>query len=232
MNRAGAAGEQERFRIEAALKGIEAAEGAGARLSVDSPFKALITTILSQATNWRNVELAAGRLEERVGISPGKLLKASLVEIKRAIAPAGLHNVKSKKIKALVKVLYEKYGGDLGRILSLPGGEAREKLMELPGVGRKTADVVLAFVKREPTLPVDTHVSRIAKRLKVVGEKAGYEEIKAALESFIPPEKRLTMHLAMIRFGRAVCKAVNPRCGACPIANHCPTKNFVKRPRP
>jgi len=92
--------------------------------------------------------------------------------------------------------------------------------MALPGVGPKTADVVLAMAAGHPTFPVDTHIARIARRWNLV-RRTDYESIRAALERWTPPEKRKAWHLAIIAHGRTLCKARNPRCGECPVRRDC-----------
>jgi len=92
--------------------------------------------------------------------------------------------------------------------------------MALPGVGPKTADVVLAMAAGHPTFPVDTHIARIARRWNLV-RRTDYGSIRAALERWTPPETRKAWHLAIIAHGRALCKARNPRCGECPVRADC-----------
>src|SRR5439155_24159296 len=106
------------------------------------------------------------------------------------------------------------------RILSVPTERGREELMALPGVGPKTADVVLAMAGGHPTFPVDTHIARIARRWELTRHK-DYESIRRALEDRTPPEKRKAWHLAIIAPGRALCKARNPRCADCPVRADC-----------
>ena len=92
--------------------------------------------------------------------------------------------------------------------------------MTLPGVGPKTADVVLAMAGDHPTFPVDTHIARIARRWSLV-TRGGYEATREALEAWTPPAKRKAWHLAIIAHGRELCKARRPLCGACPVRRDC-----------
>ncbi len=187
------------------------------------PFEVLISTVLSQKTERKGTRKAFSALKGKIGIDPRSLAAASEAEIADLIKPAGLFRSKSAKIKAIAERVIEICGGDLSRILELPAGEARRKLMDLPGVGPKTADVVLSFAAGRPILPVDVHIFRIAKRWKAVGERAEYEEVKNALEAVVHPEKRPYMHLALIEFGREICTARNPKCSICPVADRCPS---------
>ena len=184
-------------------------------------FEVLVGTVLSQNTNDRNSMLAFRRLKKRFKIQPEVLANAKERDIAACIRPAGLYNMKAPRIKSIARELLEKHNGKLDNILQMPEAEARTKLLELPGVGFKTADVLLAFVAGREVLPVDTHIARIAKRIGVVRGKANYEEIRNALESLISSEKRGRAHLALIKFGRTICRARKPLCPRCPILRFC-----------
>ena len=184
-------------------------------------FEILVGTVLSQNTNDRNSMLAFRRLKKRFKIRPEVLANAKERDIVECIRPAGLHNMKAPRIKSIAQELLEKYDGKLDDILRLPEAEARTKLLGLPGVGFKTADVLLAFVAGRNVLPVDTHIARIAKRIGIVDAKAEYEETRSALESLVSSEKRGRTHLALIKIGRTICKARKPLCPKCPILRFC-----------
>lgn len=111
---------------------------------------------------------------------------------------------------------------DLGFLASLDPQEARDYLLSLPGVGPKTAAVVLLFGFSMPFIPVDTHVNRVSRRLGLVPEKATIEEAERVLEAITPPDKRCSFHVNLIRHGRAVCKARSPLCQGCPLRELCP----------
>lgn len=184
-------------------------------------FEVLVGTVLSQNTNDRNSMLAFRRLKKKFEIRPEVLASAKERDIAASIRPAGLYNMKAPRIKKIAQILLKNYDGKLDDILRLPETEARKHLLELPGVGFKTADVLLAFVAGREVLPVDTHIARVAKRIGVVGYKAGYEEIRSAVESFVSPGKRGRTHLALIKFGRRICRARKPLCPRCPILRLC-----------
>src|SRR5438876_514875 len=141
-------------------------------------------------------------------------------DIARAIWHAGLARQKAPRIRAIAQEVRDRWAGRLDEILALPTNRARDELMSLPGVGPKTADVVLAMSGGHPTFPVDTHIARIAGRWRLTRRK-DYESIRAALERWTPPEKRKAWHLAIISHGRALCKARNPRCSDCPVRRDC-----------
>ena len=124
---------------------------------------------------------------------------------------------KAKAIQTASKIILEKFGGNLNPILSLPIEEARKTLMEMPGVGPKTADVVLLFSANKPTIPVDTHVNRVSKRLGLAPAKGDYEAVRLSLQSLFQPKDYASVHLLLIAHGRKTCKAQKPQCQTCPV---------------
>ncbi|MFQ5816149.1 MAG: endonuclease III domain-containing protein [Candidatus Hydrothermarchaeaceae archaeon] len=185
------------------------------------PFEVLIAVILSQNTNDRNVEMAIKLLEREMEITSENVAKASIRTLERCINPAGLQRIKAGRIRGVARRLLNEYNGRLEEILDLPPEEARVELMEFKGIGDKTADVVLNFLGGWDTIPVDTHITRVSKRLEIVGEKAGYAEIKTALEQLIPEGMRRKAHLSMIQFGRRMCRARDPMCPVCSLKDYC-----------
>jgi endonuclease-3 len=186
-----------------------------------TPFEVLISTVLSQSTTAANERRGLEDLRRQVGaIAPERLAETAEEEIARAIWHAGLARQKAPRIRAIAAAIRDQWGGQVERIIALPTDRAREELMALPGVGPKTADVVLAMVGGHPTFPVDTHISRIARRWDLTSKK-DYESIRSALERWTPATKRKAWHLAIIAHGRALCKARNPRCLECPVRKDC-----------
>ena len=188
------------------------------------PFKTLIITVLSQATADKNTVKAFENLSGRFSITPEALAKARVEEIENAIRVGGLYRNKSRVIKALSRVILEQFNGSLDFIYSLPLEEARKILLNIPGVGPKTADVVLLFCAGKPTVPIDTHVNRVSKRLGLAPPKADYEGVRQALEALYSPENYLSVHLLLISLGRKYCKARKPLCKLCPVNTLCPSK--------
>jgi len=185
------------------------------------PFKSLVLTVLSQNTSEVNCVRAYRGLAAKFEVTPEALAKADLDELKEAIRSGGLYNVKAKRIKDLAKAVIEKFGGNVASILDLPKEKTREKLMELPGIGPKTADVLLTdrYSYRE-VLPVDTHYDRIAKRLGLVKSDVGYEEIQRALMGFVPRGNERASGLLWL-LAKYTCRAQSPKCYECPIIGLC-----------
>jgi len=193
------------------------------------PFSTLIRTVLSQATNDRNRDRAYNNLSEKCEVNPKALATADVKEIEKAIRVGGLYRNKSRKIKELSKVVLERFNGSLDFVYSDPIEKARSKLMSIPGVGPKTADVVLLFSAKKPTMPIDTHVNRVSRRLGLAPLKGGYEVVRNSLESFYAPEDYLPVHLLLINLGRTYCKARNPMHKPCPVGSLCPTAQLEEK---
>ncbi len=186
-----------------------------------TPFERLVSTILSQNTSREATIKGFENLRRRFRVAPEVLAKAKVEEIKECIRPSGLYNTKAPRIRELARIIVEEYGGDLNILSRLPLHRSRERLLKIPGVGFKTADVFLSVVFRGESFPVDTHISRVAKRWKMVRGNAPYEEIRLAFEAVITRRKRRRAHLALIEFGRKICKARGPRCDICPVYWEC-----------
>jgi endonuclease-3 len=186
------------------------------------PFKNLIITVLSQNTSEINCVRAYEGLATKFKVTPEALAKAKLEDIKEAIRSGGLYNVKSKRIKELSQAVIEKFEGDISSVLSMPKEQARKKLMELPGIGKKTADVLLAQkYSYAKVMVVDTHMDRIAKRIGLVKPDAKYDEIQKALGVFIPWEKGERTGGLFWLLAKYTCRAQNPKCSECPIIELC-----------
>ena len=187
-------------------------------------FKTLITTIISQNTADINTARAFEKLSKRFEIKPEVLANAEIRQLEECLKVAGLYKNKAKTIRKVSRVILEKFHGDLKSVLSLSFEEARESLMQLPGVGPKTADVVLLFCAEKPTIPVDTHVNRVSKKLGLAPANGDYETIRKSLQSLYNPEDYLAVHLLLISLGRKYCRARNPLCKQCPVNSLCPSR--------
>lgn len=185
------------------------------------PFQNLIIGILSQNTSDANSVKAWVGLTEKFEITPQALAKADVRKLKESIKSGGLYNLKTKRIKEFSKAVLEKFGGDFTKLTKLPKRKAREKLLELPGIGPKTADVWLAYCSEHKVMAVDTHVKRVAERLGIVPPGATYEKIRKGLENIFAPKERKQGHEYLVRLGRDYCKPKNPLCKSCPITKFC-----------
>lgn len=188
----------------------------------EDPFKKLIITVLSQNTSDVNTGLAYKGLSSKFKIEPHTLANADVREIRNAIKHGGLQNVKSRKIKEISKYVLENFNSDISFLLKLPKEEARERLKKIPGVGDKTADVMLTSTYGyKEVIPIDTHMNRISKRLGLVDENADYDEIQKALLGFVPKEFREKGFGYLWLLAKHTCKSQNPDCDSCLFLDIC-----------
>ncbi|MEM3833477.1 MAG: endonuclease III [Thermoprotei archaeon] len=180
-------------------------------------FKVLVITILTQNSTDKAAYRAYQKLADMINITPSDIVNLDIRKLKDAIREAGLYNTKANALKKLSKIVLEKYNGSLDFLLNIDLNEARKILTSLPKVGPKTADVVLLMLGKRSTIPIDTHINRVSKRLGLVSQKSGYEEIRLMLMKLYDPSEYLDVHLLLIQHGRKTCKAIRPRCSECPI---------------
>lgn len=186
------------------------------------PVDELVRTILSQNTSDVNSDRAFASLKDRFP-SWDEAAEAPVSEIRRAIRSGGLAKQKAPRIKAALRAIRDERGRiDLGFLRRRPDARARAFLTGLPGVGPKTAACVLAFSLGRPVLPVDTHVHRVARRLGLIEPRLSADAAHDALEELVRPDDRIPLHVALVRHGRAVCKAQRPRCDDCALSDVCP----------
>ncbi len=183
-----------------------------------APVDELVLTVLSQNTNDRNRDVAYHRLRERYPTWED-VRRAPVAEVEEAIRPGGLAPTKAVRI---VQILDALAGDDLGWMEEAPVDEARDYLVSLPGVGRKTAACVLLFSFGRHDVPVDTHVFRVGTRLGLFRPRASLEEAHDEMLRLCPEGDAYEVHVLLIRHGRRTCAARAPRCAECPLRRMCP----------
>jgi len=185
--------------------------GSGSSRGSSDPFRVLIGTILSHRTRDERTEEATGRLF-RAYPTPAALASADRQEVARLIRGVGFYNVKSGRIIEVARIIDRDLHGRVP--------ETIEGLMELPAVGRKTANCVLVYGFGREAIPVDTHVHRISNRLGIA-RTATPDETEAALTRFFAREDWIDVNDLFVSFGKRVCRPIGPRCGGCPLAAGC-----------
>ena len=185
------------------------------------PLSELVSTVLSQHTSGANSRRAFEQLRARFPTWEAAL-QAEVEAIAEAIKCAGLARQKAPRLKRLLaQIAAERGSFDLRFLAHLPAGEAMAWLRRLSGVGQTTAACALLFGLGRPVMPVDTGIQRIVARLGLAAPTATADEAQAALEAAIPGEWIYTLHVNLIRFGRQVCTASQPRCEICPLNDLC-----------
>jgi endonuclease-3 len=187
------------------------------------PIDVLIGTILSQNTSDANSGRAFASLKASFD-SWEAVASASAEHIARVIQSGGLSQIKAVRIKQVLEQIKKEQGRiSLDSLKAMDMAEAEDYLMRLPGVGHKTASCVLLFSLGKPSLPVDTHVFRVAKRLVLIDSRASVEKAHSLLQEQIPHSKVYQFHIHMIEHGRQICHARQPRCNRCILRSICPS---------
>lgn len=189
----------------------EAYPDAQCELNYTTAFELLIATILSAQCTDVRVNKVTAELFKKYN-TPEAFLKLSIEEIGEKIKSCGLYKSKAQKIKVTSEILCDLYNGEVPDIL--------EELVKLPGVGRKTANVVLSNAFNQDAMAVDTHVFRVANRIGIVNTKTP-QKTEFALMDIIPKKRWSHSHHLLIFHGRRICKARKPECEICPIKDDC-----------
>jgi len=194
--------------------------GTQTALRYQSPFQLLVATMLAAQSTDVRVNIVTKELFNAFPDAQA-MAQLSVEELEPYIKTVGLYHSKAKNIIAASKILAEKYNGELPT--------TREELMELPGVGRKTANVVLSITTDFPAIAVDTHVFRVSNRIGLAHANNVLETEKQLMEN-IPREKWSDAHHWLIWHGRKICRARNPLCHECPLKEHCAYYATIQQP--
>jgi endonuclease III len=219
------AGHRDTFRpvdIEETIALLEREYGPAEWRRDEDPVDVLIRTVLSQNTSDINSDRAFGCLKAGFG-SWDAVASAPVESIASAIQSGGLFRIKAGRIKQLLRQIEHDQGGiDLGSLRHSTMADAESYLMSLPGIGHKTARCVLLFSLGMPSLPVDTHIFRVAMRLGLLDAKTSIEKAHVLLQDRIPPSQVYQFHVHMIEHGRRVCRSRHPMCDRCVLRIGCP----------
>lgn len=175
------------------------------------PYRVLIRTILSQRTKDANTDKATNQLFSKYK-DIHEIADAPIEDIEKLVKSAGFFRVKANRIKEVSHIILDYYGGIVPNNM--------KELLELPGVGRKTANCVLVFAFQEPAIPVDTHVHRIPNRWGIVNTKTP-EKTEEELMKIVPKNLWIDMNDLIVQFGQTICRPLNPLCEECPITDLC-----------
>ena len=207
--------------VQDVIERLELVYGRPRRIARFDPMDELVSCILSQHSSDANSFPAFTRLKENYPLW-SDVVAAGPEKLAHVIRAAGLANQKAKNILGCLNLIHDNFGDySLEAMRKMPTLAARQWLLELPGVGPKTASIVLCFAMGRETIPVDTHIFRVSWRIGIIPESAGEVKAHDLLMEIVPAELAFRYHTDLIQHGRVVCRAPLPACDACPIKDLC-----------
>lgn len=184
----------------------------------ETPFEIATGAILTQNTNWTNVEKAIRNLKSANRLTAEALHRIELSDLAELIRPAGYYNVKAKRLKEFVDWLFENYEGSLTGLEQIDTDQLRAELLTVKGIGRETADSILLYALGRPVFVVDAYTARITVRHGLIEPDADYEQLRELFESNLPQDTQLynEYHALLVRAGKEFCRP-KARCAGCPL---------------
>ena len=188
----------------------------------ETPFEIVIGAILTQNTNWSNVEKAIKNLKTARRLSPEGIHESSITELAQLIRPSGFFNVKARRVKTFIDWLFSKYEGSLSRMFTQDLQTLRDELLSVKGIGPETADSILLYAGNLPTFVVDAYTHRIFSRHGFIPEESSYDEIKSFFEENLPSDVKLynEYHALLVNIGKMFCKPKK-------VCEQCPLRDFL-----
>jgi len=185
----------------------------------ESSFEVIIGAILTQNTNWHNVEKAINNIKAARCMGPKKLNGLTNRKLAKLIRPAGYYNIKTRRLKNFLGFFIKSYGGSVERMSLVDSQSLREELLNVNGIGPETADSILLYALNKPVFVVDAYTKRILLRHKLIKEDSSYDTIQQLfMDNLIRDEKLFNeYHALLVRLGKDFCLKNNPRCKACPL---------------
>jgi endonuclease III related protein len=183
-----------------------------------SKFEIMVGAVLTQNTNWQNVEKAINNLRAAEAIEPQALYTLPAERLGELIRPAGYYNIKTKRLKNLLAWLFDDFGGSIELADKLSDHALREQLLGINGIGPETADSIMLYAFERPVFVVDTYTARIMMRHGLIDEYCGYEQLRELMESSLSSDVRLfnEYHALLVRTGKEFCRP-RPKCALCPL---------------
>ena len=184
-----------------------------------SPFEVMVGAILTQNTNWANVERAIRNLKKRQALFPRALYGLTQRELAELIRPAGYYNVKARRLREFLNFLFKEYQGSVAKMSSVDTRRLRRQLLCVKGIGPETADSILLYALEKPVFVVDAYTKRIFARHRFVSQGSGYDEVQKLFMRHLKKDTRLfnEYHALIVRLGKDFCLKNKPRCAVCPL---------------
>ncbi len=185
----------------------------------ESPFEVMIGAILTQNTNWQNVERAIDNLRKKSLLEPKKLYNIPVEDLARLIRPAGYYNVKAKRLREFLKFYFDAWKGSLKKPSLLKTARLRELLLSVKGIGPETADSILLYALKRPVFVVDAYTKRVLFRHNFIKENAGYDEIQNLFMKDLKKNVKMfnEYHALLVKLGKVYCLKRKAKCEICPL---------------
>lgn len=184
----------------------------------ETPFEVAVGAILTQNTNWRNVEKAILNLKKAGKLDPDALHKISHEKLALLIKPAGYFNIKSKRLKNFISFFMEEYGGSISKMRKEDALKIREKLLSVNGIGPETADSIILYALEKPVFVIDAYTKRVLSRHNIIGHNSSYDEYQKVFHSKLKKDVRLfnEYHALFVKLAKENCRT-KPVCAGCPL---------------
>lgn len=185
----------------------------------DSPFEVMVGAILTQNTNWLNVEKAIGNLKKHKTLALNKLSRMPQRRLSTLIRPAGYYNIKAERLKGLFNFLVSQYRGNIKKMAAARARRLRRELLGVKGIGPETADSILLYALDKPVFVVDAYTKRVLFRHGLISEKADYSRVQDLFMRNLKHDRRLfnEYHALLVRLGKDFCLKSKPKCASCPL---------------
>jgi endonuclease-3 related protein len=189
----------------------------------NSAFEVIVGAVLTQNTNWKNVERALDSLRARAALQPAELDRMAVTDLAELIRPAGYYRLKARRLKSVVDYLMTRHGGSVEAMFVMEPATLRKELLQLNGIGPETADSILLYAGGQPAFVVDAYTARLAVRHGWLDQPVKYEELQAYFTARLPADASLfnEFHALVVRLGKDYCRK-QPQCDGCPLQSLLP----------
>ena len=194
----------------------------------ETPFEVMVGAVLTQNTNWNNVERAITNLKDAEMLSLDRMSEMPVILLAEYIRPAGYYNIKAGRLQNLFQFINDYYMGDLEKLLELPARTLREELLAVKGIGPETADSMVLYAAAKPIFVVDAYTHRILSRHEIIDEEYYYHEIQELFMDNLEENVSLfnEYHALLVRVGKEFCKKSKPACEQCPLSGFAGVRGY------
>ncbi|UCG78206.1 MAG: endonuclease III domain-containing protein [Nitrospirota bacterium] len=188
----------------------------------EDPFEVMVGAILTQNTNWGNVEKAISNLRDHGSLDQASVSSMTESKLASLIRPSGYYNLKARRLKGLVGFLTTEYSGEISCLKEVPLEDIRRQLLSIKGIGPETADSIILYALERPVFVVDSYTKRIISRLRLAEKNMGYDGLQRIFHENIPEDTGIynEYHALLVRLGKEYCRP-RPLCGGCPVHELC-----------